>query len=246
MIGKLPYFFFRSMNILKADKKIILIALCPVLIGFILYYSLGHYAFSEVSAWGHGYINEKYPEQGWVSTVFSGVLIILLGVIINWTFFIVVSVIASPFNDMLSSRVEMIYKLQKESTDTFTQTMKRLPSILMNELKKIGVIVVLSIINIGIGFFFPPITFVLGGLILAISFIDYSWSRNNLTFAECVGDIKSGFLPYLLGGVGFMILISIPLLNLFFLPLAVVFFTVIYCELRVKEIASSEEVPTKG
>lgn len=242
MVTKIPYFFFRSMNILKTDKKMILIALCPVLIGFVLYYTLGHYAFSEISTWGHGYINEKYPDQGWVSTIFSGVLILLLGVIINWTFFIVVSVIASPFNDMLSSRVEVIYNLQKKESDTLAQTFKRLPSILLNELKKIGVIVVLSTINIGVGFLFPPITFVLGGLILGISFIDYSWSRHELKVSECIRDVKNGFLPYLLGGVCFMLLISIPLLNLFFLPLAVVFFTVIFCELRVQEKAGHEEV----
>ncbi|AYF43283.1 MULTISPECIES: EI24 domain-containing protein [Halobacteriovorax] len=242
MVSKIPYFFFRSMNILKSDKKMILIALCPVIIGFALYYFLGQYAFNEVSTWGHGYINEKYPDQGWVSTVFSGVLIVLLGVIINWTFFLVISFIASPFNDMLSARVEVIYNLQKKESDTLVATFKRLPSILLNEVKKVGVIVILSVINIAFGFVFPPVTFILGGLILAISFIDYSWARHELRVSECIRDVRKGFLPYLLGGVCFMFLISIPLLNLFFLPLAVVFFTVIFCELRINKQASNEEV----
>lgn len=233
MIAKIPYFFFRSMNLLKTDKKMIMIALCPVLIGFAFYYFLGQYAYSEVSAWGHGYINEKFPDQGWMNTLISGLAILILGVLINWTFFIFISVVASPFNDMISARVEKIYELRKESTDSLIETFKRLPSILMNEVKKIGVIALLSIANIALGFVFPPITFILGGLILAISFVDYSWARNELNLSECIGDVRHGFFPYLLGGVCFMFLISVPILNLFFLPLAVVFFTVIYCELRV-------------
>lgn len=246
MIAKIPYFFFRSMNILKSDRKMILIALCPVVIGFAFYYFLGQYAYSEVSAWGNGYITEKFPDQGWMNTLVSGLAILILGVLINWTFFIFISVIASPFNDMISARVEVIYKQQKKASDTLMQTLARLPSILFNEVKKIGVIVLLSIANIALGFVFPPITFILGGLILAISFVDYSWSRNELKVSECISDVRKGFLPYLLGGVAFMFLISVPLLNLFFLPLAVVFFTVIYCELRVKGQSQNEEISTQG
>ena len=242
MISKMPYFFFHSLKIIKSDRKMFFIALCPIIIGFIFYYFMGSYAYAEVSAWGHALISEKFPDQGWMNTIFSSLAVIILAVLINWTFFLFISFIASPFNDMMSARVEVMYKLEKKDSDSFSETMKRVPSIIINEIKKIGVIVLLSVVNIALGFFFPPITFLIGGLILAISFIDYSWSRNDLKLSECIRDVRTGFFPYLIGGFCFMFLISIPILNLFFLPIAVVFFTVIYCEVKVSKGSSSEEV----
>jgi CysZ protein len=206
----------------------------PVLLGFVCYYFLGSYVFGDLQVMGKEYLSKHMDTTGWIGNVFFGLITILFAVFMNFTFFIFVSVIAAPFNDLISSRVERIYSKTQDDGQGFSEMMKKLPATIKNELKKVGFIIILSIINVIVSFAFPPASFLLAGLILAISFVDYSWSRNEMTFGECFGDLKKGFLPYLFGGIAFLFLIAIPILNLFFLPLAVVFFTVIYCELRFK------------
>ncbi len=234
MVLKIPYLFFKSLDIMKSDKKVIMLGLIPVILGFICYYFLGGYVFNDLQLIGKEYLSKYVDASGWVGSVFFGLITILFAVFMNFTFFIFVSVIAAPFNDLISSRVEKVYSQERDDSDAFSGILKKLPELFKNEMKKIGFIIILSIINVIVGFVFPPASFVLAGLILAISFVDYSWSRNEMTFSECFIDVKKGFLPYLLGGVSFLFLIAVPILNLFFLPLAVVFFTVIFCELRKK------------
>jgi len=234
VVLKVPYLFFKSLDILKSDKKVIMFGMIPVIVGFLCYYFLGSYVFGDLQELGKSYLSKHMDTTGWIGNVFFGLVTVLFAVFMNFTFFIFVSVIAAPFNDLISSRVEKLYIKSEEDNQGFSEMMKKLPATIKNELKKVGFIIILSIINVIIGFMFPPASFLIAGIIFAISFVDYSWSRNELTFSECFQDLKKGFLPYLLGGVSFLFLIAIPILNLFFLPLAVVFFTVIYCELRLK------------
>lgn len=205
----------------------------PLMIGFACYYFLGNYVFGDLQLMGKEYLAQHMDLSGWVGSIFTGLVTVLFVVFMNFTFFIFVSIIASPFNDLISARVEKIYGTSNEEEQSLKDVLKRLPTTLKNEAKKIVFIIVLSFINLAISLTFPPASFIIAGIILAISFVDYSWSRNELSVTECIKDLKRGFVTYLLAGIAFMFLISIPIINLFFLPLAVVFFTVIFCELKV-------------
>jgi CysZ protein len=234
MFVKVPLFFLKSFSLLKSDRKILLYSFIPVILGVILYYFLGSYVFTDLYAMGTGWIKSKVEVGDWIGDAVIWILGVFFLLFMNFTFFIFVSIFASPFNDLISSRVEEVYLGKSEDNEPFAHMLKKIPTILKNEFKKISLIIFLSIINLVIGLFFPPASFVIGGMLFAISFVDYSWSRNELDFSSCVGDLKKGFLAYLLGGIGFMFLISIPILNLLFLPIAVIFFTIIFCELKLK------------
>ena len=234
MFLKVPYLFLKSFQVIKSDRKIMFYGMIPIAIGLTCYYFLGNYVFTDLYDMGKVWIQGKIEVGDWLGDVLIWVLGILFALFMNFTFFIFVSIFASPFNDLISTRVEEIYIGKNEDDEPFSRMLKKVPTILKNEAKKIGFIALLAIVNLIIGFTFPPASFVLAGLMFAISFVDYSWSRNEMTFGECFQNLKKGFLAYLLGGISFMFLISIPLLNLLFLPLAVVFFTIIYCELKLK------------
>ena len=74
---------------------------------------------------------------------------------INWTFFLVVSLLASPFNDIISSRVEK--KLLGQSLDgmgdEFNGFFSKIGFIIFNETKKVVFIIFLSLISLGLSFF---------------------------------------------------------------------------------------------
>ncbi len=226
---KLPYFFFKSVDHLKSDRKVMFLSVIPVLIGLTCYYFLGQYVFGDLKTMGTEYLAGYIDMSGWIGSLFTWIIALVFAIVINFTFFIFVSVIASPFNDLISERIAEIYGLDPEGSDG--KFFSRLPGIIGNELKKISLIILLSIINIIISFIFPPLSFVIAGLLFSVSFVDYSWSRKEMTFSECRNDFKKSGIVYTLGGMGFLFLISIPILNLFFLPLAVVFFTTLHIEM---------------
>ena len=89
--------------------------------------------------------------MAWIlfSWIIKGLFFILFGGLANYTFVLVVSLFASPFNDMIVDRVLKKQQGEEPSLElSFKETLKRLPKTLMNETKKISLIVVLSIISL--------------------------------------------------------------------------------------------------
>lgn len=224
--------FGDSLRIYKSDKWIILFSFFPVLIGIILYYFFGQWLYGDVYEWGKQLISSKV-ESGWLSFLsglFVAILTIIFYFIINWTFVIIVSLLASPFNDLISSRTEKIANGQRPPniSDSFSRMMKRFLHTLFNEIKKVAFILLMTLIGFALSFFLPPLSLVISALLLSISFVDYSWSRHNLTFRKCMSDVKSGFVPYCASGGVFLILVGIPIVNLFALPYSVIYYTVLF------------------
>lgn len=221
----------KSLSLLKQDKVILLLSFVPVVVGITAYYYLGNLFYVDFLNWGKEYISGSVSEGHWMSVLswlFTAILTVILYFLVSWTFVLFVSIIASPFNDIISGRVErrLLNKTSEEiSSEKF---FSKLLKILTNELKKISLIIVLSIFSFIVGLFFPPLAFAISALLLAVSFLDYAWSRKELTFSECLSNVRKSFLSYLVSGCAFMGLIAIPIVNLFVLPYAVIYYSVVY------------------
>ena len=89
---------------------------------------------------------------------------------------------------------------------SFKETLKRLPKTLMNETKKISLIVVLSIVSLVLSFipFMAIVSFFIQVVLLSVTFLDYYWSRKNLSVRECINDYRSNFLFNFLSGLFFL------------------------------------------
>jgi CysZ protein len=221
----------KSIALLKEDKIILLLSFIPVVVGIAAYYYLGNLFYVDFLNWGKELVAGNVGEGQWMSVLswlFTAILTVILYFLVSWTFVLFVSLIASPFNDIISGRVER--RLLNKSSEEITSEkfFSKLVKILINELKKVVLIIILSIFAFVVGLFFPPLAFVISALLLAISFLDYAWSRKELTFSECLANVKKSFFSYLISGCAFMALISIPILNLFVLPFAVIYYSVVY------------------
>jgi len=229
--------FSEAWSYYKKDKYVLLFSFIPVLIGFLLYSLLGNWLLTDVYQLGNDYISSHVSSEGWLS-FFSSILIVILSfvllVLINFSFVLVVSLFASPFNDLISSRVEKLAggEAPQDITRSLKESFGNVGRIILNEIKKISVIAIVSLIAFILSFFFPPLTFVVSSLLLAVTFLDYSWARHEMKLGECLKNLKGSFLSYFIGGVLFMTLISIPILNLFLLSYGVVFFTVLFTKKR--------------
>jgi len=232
--------FGESLSVLKKDKWIVIFSLIPVILGIVFYFFLGSYLYGDLLDSGKQWIESSISSSGWSSFLYyivAGLLTIGFYFLLSWTFVLVVSGVASPFNDIISNRTERVVlgEVPEDIGDSMSRLFSRLIKTLVNEAKKIGFIILLTLIAFGVSFvpILAPVGLFLSALLMAISFLDYSWSRKNLPFRKCLSDVRGNLLSYgIVGGV-FLVLMSIPAINLVMLPFGVIYFTVLYTKNRI-------------
>lgn len=232
--------FGESFSILRKDKIIFLFSLVPIFIGIVLYYFLGQMIFTDFLDWINTWVSGKVSSDGLGSVIgwiVTATLTVVMYFVVSWTFVLIVSLVASPFNDIISNRTEKILDGKKpESLDkSMGRLLKRFAFTIVNEIKKISFILFMTVLAVVMNFIpiLAPVSFILSALLLAIGFVDYSWSRHDLQFRSCVESTRRLFLGLILSGAVFMGLIAIPVVNLFALPYAVIYYTVFYSKNRL-------------
>lgn len=227
--------FKLSYQLIFKDKISLLMAIIPIIIGIILYSLVGTYFFSGMTEYGlklmEGYITDETLGKvvGWILTA---VVSVLLYFIVNWTFVLVVSVIASPFNDVLSSRIEkqMLGEELPGFSEAFSGSFSNFFGTIFNELKKVTFILGLSVFAFAIGLIplLAPLSIFIGALAIASEFLDFSWARHDWTLKEARSNLKKFVFSYGMGGSFFMLLIALPLVGLVVPSWGTSYFTVLW------------------
>lgn len=227
--------FRDAFSLLFKDKIILILSFIPILIGVILFYYLGLWMMNTGMATGEGII-QKYSEGGSVilSWIIKITLYVILYFLINWAFVLIVSILASPFNDAISSRVEKRIKGEelKNIGQVFSGLFSGMIKTIFIEAKKITFILIIFIFSLALQLIpiLVPLGLILAAMLVAIQFIDYSWSRHNLDMGVCFKDLTDNFIPYCMAGFFFMGLMAIPIVNLFSLSYGVVYFTALWAK----------------
>jgi CysZ protein len=232
--------FSKSFSLFK-DKWILFYSVFPVLIGSGIYFFLGKWLYSDlmvkIRTWIDGYLN--IGDSVFLSWAIGITLTLILFYLISFTAVILISLIASPFNDLISSRTEQLVLGRKVDVPG------GILGVFIREFKKFFVIMFLSFIGI-ICSFFPGgqiISFILTVILTGFQFLDYSWSRHNYSVGKIIGNYTANIFRYGLSGFFLYLLIGIPFINILVMPFCVVHFTVLYCEgLGIEET----EIPFKG
>lgn len=219
------------------DGTNFLLAMIPIGLGLSLYALVGGWLFGSVLNSGQKWLEGQIASQQWGSVIYYialTLLTILFFLVINWTFVLLVTLIASPFNDLLSRRIDSIHRgIEAEKMHKMLAQMSTgLVKILWNEVKKIVVIFVLVTLSFILSFIpvLVPISFLLSALILSAGYLDYSWSRYDLPSKQCFSSLKHCWIPYSVVGFSYMLLLSIPLINLLSIPLAVTQYTILFVD----------------
>jgi len=211
-------------------------ALWPyIIIPFILNLSL----FSLVAYFGFGYFQELVASQipnteAWY-WFFLNYLLLALGaivvlVMIFFSFTVVGAVIASPFNDLLSERCEMLLtggiKEELFSLSTFVADAKRT---VINQLKMVGMFVagmlLLFMLNIlpGVGSAIYAVLSVMWVIFfLVVEYTGYHIARKRLLFKDHRRVIYDRFSLMAGFGCALFCMLAIPLSQLVMIPLGVV------------------------
>ena len=176
-----------------------------------------------------------------MAKILNGILIVFVFFIMSWTFVIIVGVIAAPFNSMLSSRIEKRLTQNLIDTDknqTLEKIGKGIRQTFINEFKKLFFLLIVAIVAFIMNLFpiFYPFGVFLVSILLAVQFIDYSWSRHDMHFSACLKDIMINVIPYSISGFVFLMLVAIPLVNAFIPAYATSYFTVLWLRRQKKLI----------
>jgi CysZ protein len=229
MISQLVKNFTESLTLFRRDKWLIILGMIPILIGFGVYYAIGAWVYGDIFPMGEAFLRGKISGERWLSllsTLFAVVLTIGFYLLLSWTFILLISLIACPFNDLMSSRVEKLMLSGKPAPmgESINTAFRKIAFTIINELKKLTLVLTLSVFGLILSFFIPPLSLFLSCILVAVSFVDYNWGRNDMRIPACLKSYKKGMLTYTMAGGLFLLLISIPIINVFMIPLGVVYF----------------------
>lgn len=225
--------FKDSLALFKRDKGLLLLGLVPLMIGLIVYSLLGKLIYVDFLAYLNSYLEGQLGSEGWfhvVKVLITALLTLLFYFLISWTFISVVGIFACPFNDLMAGRVEKLYLRQEtsEAGASLSRLFSKLVYTVFNELRKIFFVMSLTILGIILSFILPPIGLIFSSILIAVSFVDYSWGQHDLNVRGCLKNYKRSFWVYTLSGLIFMFWVAIPLVNLLALPFGVVYFSLLF------------------
>ena len=216
------------------DPINVMLFMIPTLIAMGIYVFIGAYIIKNASFLSDN-LSRYMPhsvDSSFISYILTALLLFFLLMVMNWTYVIFVGVIASPFNDALSSRIEKKLSSQPLPTreETWTKLIARIGQTFTNEFKKIFFIMILGAMAFIMNYIpaLYPVALILSSTLIAIQFIDYSWSRHGMKTRECFMDLLRNFFPYSSIGFLFLLFISVPIINAFVPAFATSYYTVLW------------------
>ena len=198
-------------------------AIMPLLINIIIFGIGLYFTFSwietlrlQFEAWLPSWLDV-------LSYILWPLFIISAGVIIVYLFTTITQILASPFNAILSEKVEASLNLPTATTESnlsFWQALKNAPireiSKFVKSLKWIALMIILSFVP-GLNLLVPLIA----GWLMAIDYLDYPADNRGYSFSESIKHIQSNRFNHLLFGLIVSLVSLIPIVNLFIVPAAV-------------------------
>jgi len=170
------------------------------------------------------------------------VAFLLTAVLVFFSFTVVGNLLASPFNEILSERVEeLVTGMTSDQPFSFTRFWSDARHAIGVELKKqvffIGGMIALFMVNL-MPAFGPPVYAVAAPLFtlffLVVEYLAFVLMRKQMTFSGQQGYVFKRPVLMLGFGCGVFCLLAIPLLQFFCIPLAVVGATLLWCDFPVE------------
>lgn len=231
----------QALRLITRDPINLFLAVVPTVIALLMYFFVVVWVFKS-SKYIELFLMDALPSKdaaGILGIIMTGVLILFVFLVMSWTFVIVVGLIASPFNSMLSSRIETMLAgkaVGENRKQTIAEMMKGLGKTFKNEIKKLVFIILVAAFAFILNIFplFYPFGLFLVSVLFAVQFVDYSWSRHEMGTGECMNDVTRNIIPYSLSGFLFLLLVTIPIINAFVPAIATSYFTVLWLKRQKK------------
>lgn len=166
------------------------------------------------------------------------VALLLTTVIVFFTFTVIGNLIASPFNELLSERTEVLISgKQNEEPFTLSRFWKESCNAIIVEIKKMAVFVVCMLLLFGINFipgigslFYAVLAPAFTLFFLAVEYLAFVLMRKQMSFSAQRRYIFNSPILMLGYACGVFCMLAIPFVQFFCIPLAVVGATLLWCD----------------
>lgn len=224
-----------------------LFVLLPLTINLILFVALIGFAVRQFSGWLASLMGSL---PGWLSFLdflLWPLFVVLLLLMVFFTFTLLANIIAAPFNGFLAEKVEVVVR----GEDTFppfswNELLAMVPRTLKRELRKLSYflpraigLLILSLIP-GLNLIATPLWLLFGVWMMAVQYIDYPCDNNKVSWDDMLAWLRAKRWQSLgFGGITYVALL-IPFVNILMMPAAVAGATLFW----VRENGASSLVKT--
>lgn len=211
-----------------------LFVLLPLLVNIIMFsIGLGMLIFF-VSGWMNSVL-------GWLPQWLTGItwllwllFALLFGMAVFFGFNLLANFIAAPLNGLLAEKVQLHLTGQTLGDANIAALVATIPHAIGREISKLTyylprvlLLVVLSFIP-GINVIAPWLWLFFGAWMMVVQYIDYPMDNNGVSFRSMQRSLKQQRLLHLGFGGGVSILLMVPIVNFFAMPIAVAGATALY------------------
>ena len=205
-----------------------LFVLLPLAINLILFVALIGFAIDQFSGWLASLMGSL---PGWLSFLdflLWPLFVVLLLLMVFFTFTLLANIIAAPFNGFLAEKVEVVVR----GEDTFppfswNELLAMVPRTLKRELRKLSYflpraigLLLLSLIP-GLNLIATPLWLLFGVWMMAVQYIDYPCDNHKVSWDDMLAWLRAKRWQSLgFGGITYVALL-IPFVNILMMPAAV-------------------------
>jgi len=213
-------------------------AYLPMAINTLLFSIAIWFGITEFDGWLHTLMPSWLPD--WLASIVMWLIwplfVLLLALIVFFTFTLIANILAAPFNGVLSEVVEKRLSGESPPQISFLQMLKESPRMVLNEFRKIAYLLVwmlplllLSVIPV-LNLIAPILWVFFSSWTFALDYHDYPMGNHQLSFSRQRSILKKHRKLALGFGLATLVATMIPLLNFLVIPAAVAGATALYVE----------------
>ena len=221
---------------LLMHKELRLFVLLPLMVNVLLFgFGVG-LLFSYAGGWVDAILASVPDWLAWAAWLLWLLLTLLVGMGILWGFSLVGNMIAAPFNGLLAERTQMLLTGTPMEGGGFGDLVRMIPGALAREISKwlyylprVVVLFVFSLIP-GTQLIVPWLWLAFTAWMMAVQYVDYPMDNNGTSFKAMGQRLRQRKLLHLSFGGGISLLLLVPFINFFVMPLAVVGATALWVD----------------
>jgi len=213
---------------LLSEKKLRVFVIFPLIINILIFSFALSLLFNQLPSWIDSWLSFLPGFLSFLEYVLYPLFALTAVLVVYYTFSIVANIIASPFNGILSERVEQLVAGRVVEPESLKEILAIIPRSIGRELAKLAYylprVILLLIVSFipGLNIFAPILWFLFGAWMMAIQYCDYPMDNNKVSFKDMLMRLKKQRLT----SVGFGGLVQlgmmVPILNFIMMPVAVI------------------------
>ena len=200
----------------------------PLLANILLVGGALFYLFSHLDSWINQWMGQIPDWLSWLSYILWPLLVLTILATFSYFFSTLANFVAAPFNGLLAEKVEEKLTGHTINDEGILAVIKDVPRIMSREWRKlvytlpkaIGLFLLLLIPALGqtLG---PILWFLFTAWMLAIQYCDYPFDNHKVSFHDMRNNLKQKQGKAYGFGMLVSVLTTIPIINLFVMPVAV-------------------------